>query len=157
MTRYKNIQTHIIINTVDIYPLFHYSRAYSTARRPAKQVRVKKQNNRKKATIQGGNSIQYVPIHQPWVCMYVCIVECWAVSRQRSQTNRFPRQQPACNSEGTVANCVFYGDPCRGIIRKTSGARTRSWKGVANQRGPEHGRRGTVTRQLLVNTMQTVC
>jgi hypothetical protein len=45
------------------------------------------------------------------------------VSRQRSQINRFPLQQSAHNSRVTVGNGVSYGGRCRGVIRRTTGAR----------------------------------
>jgi hypothetical protein len=51
------------------------------------------------------------------------------VSGQRSQTNRFPRQQSTRNSGGVVGNCVFYGGPCRGVIRMTNGARIEHLEG----------------------------
>jgi hypothetical protein len=59
------------------------------------------------------------------------------------------------NSEGTVANGVFYGGPCRGVISRMKFR----WKGAAIQRGLEHGCRGTavvgaVTRQLLVKAQR---
>jgi hypothetical protein len=30
--------------------------------------------------------------------------------------------------EGTVGNGVFYGGPCQGVIRRTTGARIDSWR-----------------------------
>jgi hypothetical protein len=61
-------------------------------------------------------------------------------------------------SEGTVGKGVFYGGPCQGVIRRTTGARIGSWKGAAIQTGLQPGSRGTaiigaVTRQLLVKTL----
>jgi hypothetical protein len=52
-----------------------------------------------------------------------------AVPRQRSQTNRFLRQQSKRNSGGTVGNAVFYGGPCRGFIRNTTGAKIKQLDG----------------------------
>jgi hypothetical protein len=43
------------------------------------------------------------------------------VSGQRSRTSRFPWQQSARNSGGTVGNGVFYRGSCRGVIRRTTG------------------------------------
>jgi hypothetical protein len=79
------------------------------------------------------------------------------VSSQRSQTNRFPRQQAAHNSGGTVG-IIFYSGPCRGLIRKLRSDDLVSWKGAAIQRGLEPRSRGivtagAVTRQLLVKTL----
>jgi hypothetical protein len=45
------------------------------------------------------------------------------VSRERLQTNRIPRQESARNSGDTVGNSVFYGSPCRAVIKRTTGAR----------------------------------
>jgi hypothetical protein len=41
------------------------------------------------------------------------------------------------NSAGGVGNGVFYGDPCRGVV-----SRTTRWKGTAIQRGLQPGNRG---------------
>jgi hypothetical protein len=35
--------------------------------------------------------------------------------------NTFPRRRIACNNRGTAGNGVFYGGPCRGVIRRTTG------------------------------------
>jgi hypothetical protein len=34
--------------------------------------------------------------------------------------NTLPRQQLR-NNKGTVGSCVFYGGPCRGVIKRTTG------------------------------------
>jgi hypothetical protein len=36
-----------------------------------------------------------------------------------------------------LQNGGFYGDPCRGVIRRATGARARSWKRTAVQSGLE--------------------
>jgi hypothetical protein len=45
-------------------------------------------------------------------------------------------------SESTVGNGVFYGGPCQGVIRRTTGARIGSWEGAAIQRGLQPGSSG---------------
>jgi hypothetical protein len=69
------------------------------------------------------------------------IVACRRVSRERSRTNRFLRQQSTHNIGGTDGNGVFYGGPCRGVIRRTIGSRIGSWKGAAIKTELESGSR----------------
>jgi hypothetical protein len=52
------------------------------------------------------------------------------------------RKKSARNNRAPAGNGVFYGGPCPGIIRRTNGARLRSWKGTAIQRRLEPGNRG---------------
>jgi hypothetical protein len=73
-------------------------------------------------------------------------------------TNRLLRQEFAPNSRGTVGNVGFYGGTCQWVIRRTTGARIRSWKGATIPRGIESGGRGiaivgAITRQLLVKRL----
>jgi hypothetical protein len=74
---------------------------------------------------------------------------------------RVLRQQSARKNRCTVGNGVFYGGPCRRVIRRTTGARKASLKGAAVQRGLEHGSRGiAIVRsrctQLLMNILRAV-
>jgi hypothetical protein len=46
------------------------------------------------------------------------------------------------NSGGTAGNGVLYDGLCRGVIRRTTGARIQSWKGAAILRELEPRSRG---------------
>jgi hypothetical protein len=64
-----------------------------------------------------------------------------------------------CNSGDTVGKGVFYGGPCGGVIRRTTGVRIYSWEGTVIQGGLESRSReiaivGAVTREWLVKTQQ---
>jgi hypothetical protein len=63
-----------------------------------------------------------------------------------------------CNMHGEEFFGIFYGGPCRDVIRRKTGARMNSWKGATVQRRPEYKSRkvaivGAVTRQLLISTL----
>jgi hypothetical protein len=82
------------------------------------------------------------------------------VTSKQPQINRFSRQQSVRNSGCTVGNGVFYGGPCRGVIRRTNGVKIQAvGRGATIYRELKHGSRGiaivgAITRQLLVNTLQ---